>query len=599
MDLRGMQRFIRPRGCVLMLLLCACLPGMAQRVEEARRLIRQGAAEQAIVLLDPEIAAREQDGDTSGIVRALVVRARAAYDLGRSPAALYDLQRCIAWGGAVGAWNEVGDAWTLKGVIAQENSGMDSARSAYERAIAAHLKAGDTSACALVYDNMGQFNLNNGDIRGAMAWSEKALACLKDTAWPDHYRTAALIESSLCNYHTWSGQGEQGVQHGERSVELAGRSGEVYAIVHTGTQLAGAYLAIGKVSPALKLLLRSDSLARAHAFPAIKHRDIAELLSSAYEALGDPARALYYYRQRAAYNDSARSLSTRRTIEAMERRQLLVADSLRYQGRLREQAARHLAAIATQRWITAGALAVGVLVLVIALLYRDRDRRTKRANALILQQQERLVRSERARQAEELRTRIARDIHDEIGGELTKITLLGSKARREWSEGSPGIEGSLDRIRDLSRRVGAALSDIVWAVDPDRDTVQGLVEHARGMVETLLEDAPVLADIRFAHQDGDRSIDPAVRRDIFMVLKEALNNTLKHAKATRVQVLFETDALTYHLQVRDDGLGFAEGTSRGNVLRNIRARVERLHARFELSSAPGAGTTLELRGTFR
>lgn len=604
LDLRCMQPWwkIRVRTWRTIAMGFVLMPHIStkgQDLEEARRLIRTGAADQAIALLEPLAAHHEREKDTLDLVRTLALLGRARYDAGDLPAALKDLQRTIDLGGVIQAWSELGRACSLKAIIARETSPPDSSKRLYERAIAYHLLAGDTSACAIVYDNMGEFNLLSGDIPGAIAWSEKALGCLKDTTWPEYHRTAAVVESSLSNYYTWLGERERGIAHGVRSVDLARRSGEVFAIVHTGTQLAGAYLAAGEPRKALPLLLRSDSLARTHAVPLNKHRDIPELLSTTYELLGDHALALRYYKERSVLNDSVHSSATRRAMERLERRQLQVTDSLRYDGVLREQAARHDAAISAQRWFTGSAVAVGALVLLAALLYRDRNRRLQLANATILEQQERLVESEKARQAEELRTRIARDIHDEIGGELTKITLLGKKARRQMDEGSREASEALDRIRDLSRRVGASLSDIVWAVDPERDTVQGLVDHARIMVTTLLEDVPFQVEMRFVHTGPDRSIDATVRRDIFMVLKEALNNTLKHARASHVQVLLETDALAYVLRVKDDGQGFSDGAARGNGSKNIRARVERLHARFEITSAPGSGTSIELRGCFR
>ncbi|MBL8010422.1 MAG: hypothetical protein JNJ64_07430, partial [Flavobacteriales bacterium] len=280
-------------------------------ISEAGAMVRKGRANEARASLEATIRELETRKDTLRLLRALALLGRAEYDLGELPAALRHLQRTIDLGVDAGSHSEVGRAYTIKAIIAQETSHPDSAKHLYERAIQYHLRAGDTSACAIVYDNLGQFNLNAGDIPGAIVWSEKALTCLKDTSWPDHYRTAALIESSLSNYHTWLGDRVKGIEHGERSMRLARRSGEVYAIVHTGTQLAGAYLANGEARKALPLLLRSDSLASRHAIPLNKHRDIPELLSTAYEMLGDPVKALGYYKQRAALNDSLRNNATR------------------------------------------------------------------------------------------------------------------------------------------------------------------------------------------------------------------------------------------------------------------------------------------------
>ena len=572
---------------------------IGQDLDEADRLIRSGASYEAIDLLEPAVARSERQRDTAALVKSLVLLGRAHYHAGQLPAALAVLQRTIELGVPINAFSEVGKAYSLEAIIAQETSHPDTARHMYERAIRNHLLAGDTAACAIVYDNMGEFSLLQGDIPGAIRWSEKALSCLHDTTWPDHYRTAALIESSLSNYYSWLGDPAAGIEHGERSHELAQRSNELYAIVQSGTSLAYAYLANRDPHKALVLLLRSDSLVRGNAYPVNKRRDIPELLSIAYEQLGDYRKALQYYKERAVIHDSVKSNDTRRAMERMERRQIHVADSLAHDTELREGAAQHEQEIKAQQWKLWGALGGAVFIGLFTFVLWDRDRRSRHANETIIAKQGELVRSEKAREAEELRTRIARDIHDEMGSELTKITLLGKKARRQLS-GAPGeAAAAVDRIRELSRKLGGTLSDIVWAVDPQRDTVQGLVDHARAVTRMLMEDAPMNAAIHFEHSGADHAIDPAVRRDIFLVLKEALNNTVKHAGATEVEVTLKSDASNYRVTVKDNGLGFDPGQMiMGNGLANIRARAARLGAHLAIVSSPGKGATVDLQGTF-
>lgn len=572
----------------------------AQRPSEAERLIKAGASDKALLLLEPQLAAQEQAHDTLALVHSLILLGRAHYDLGRLPDALQDASRAITLGEAKGAFHDVGVAYNLKANVAQENSDAAHSQQLYLQAIRYFQLAGDVAGCAIVYDNLGQFNLNVGDIRGAITWSEKAMTCLTDTTVPAQARDAALIESSLGNYYTWLGDHAQGIAHGLRSVQLAQRSGEVYTIVHTGTQLGASYLADGQVQKGLKLLLRSDSLAREHAFPLVKHRDIPELLSMAYEMLGDDANALRYYKQRAMLNDSARSIATRREIERLERRQLLVADSLHYAGELRERNAQHAAAITRQRWITASSVAVGLLVLAIALLYRDRNRHLKRANRTILEQQRQLVANEKAREAEQVRTAIARDVHDAIGSDIAKIAMLGSEARAHMQGQAEEAGARIDRIGALAQEVRRSLNDIVWAVDPARDSVVELMTHLRAHAERTLAGTTIRSTLHFEHSGADRSIGPAVRRDLFLLLKEALNNALKYAGAGSISIDFRTTDMGFLLYIQDDGSGFDEhAVARvGNGLRNMRVRSAHLGARFELQSTPGSGTSIRLEGSW-
>ena len=568
-----------------------------QDLDQARRLIRDGASQEAIGLLEPAVARLEQAHDTTALVRALALLGRARYDAGQLPAALADLHRTIDLGVHTSAHGEVGKAYTIKAIIAQENSEPDSAKHDYERAVEHFLLAGDTAACAIVYDNLGYFPLAKGDIPGAIAWSQKALTCLRDTLHPEYYRTAALINSSLSNYLTWSGNIPLGLEYGERSLHLAQRSGELYSIVQTGTQLAGAYLAAKDTRKALKLLLRSDSLARANAFPLIKRRDIAELLSSTYEQLGDRALALHYYKERAALNDSVRGNTTRRELERMERRQIHVADSLHHAGEMREQSLVHEQQSAAQRRTVYLVLAGCAVLLVIALIIWDRYRRLRAANETIITTQNELLESERAREAEAVRARIARDIHDEIGSELTKITLLGALAKQRIAQSLGEATDTVERMRSLSKGLGSSLSDVVWAVDPQHDSVRALVDHARAFAHRMLEGTSTPPILHFEHTGPDRSIDASTKRDIFLVMKEALNNAMKHASAHTIEVRLETTGERYHMMVKDDGGGF-EQADRGNGLGNMRARAKALGATITITSSPGSGTTVDMHGSF-
>lgn len=247
-----------------------------------------------------------------------------------------------------------------------------------------------------------------------------------------------------------------------------------------------------------------------------------------------------------------------------------------------------------------GAGLLGALLVLISLLYRANRRTAKllaAKNMEILAAQEQLVRSEKEREAEQVRTRIARDIHDEIGSELTKITLLGSEAESKLGSDVTGARETVTRIRGLSKEVGIALGDVVWAVDPAHDTVKGLLVHSQAYSNRMLEGTASDGRATFEHEGADRSIDPASKRDLFLILKEAVNNALKHAVASEVSVEMLTDPKGYMIRVSDDGRGFAtsEGTPAGNGLRNMRLRAERVKGSFELQTS-GSGTVVSISG---
>ncbi len=579
----------------------AQVPSASTTIDSADHMIATGRAREAAVLLDALVLQASNAHDTLTLVRALNKLTRARYNLGDLNGALAQSQRVIELGSRTKSWREVGTALVEKAIVVDQLSPPDTMKALYERALQCYLLAGDTVACAIVYDNLGYYPLIHHDIAGAIGYSEKALTCLRDTTHKNYHRSAAVIESSLCNYRTWSGDMADGIMHGLRSVRHAESSGDLTIVVHTNTQLAGAYLQAKQPRRALPLLFRSDSIARTANLPLNKRRDIPELLSWAYEALGDPAQALRYYKERSALHDSLRSDATRKEIERWQRRGIQVADSLRQVSALREQELEHQQRMTVEHARRNLLITAIGLVAVLALFIWSRLRLVRRKNAEILDGQERLLASEKAREAEQVRTRIARDVHDDISGDLTKIGMLGTAVREEMAQDPDQAAQHVERIKELSRNVGRSLQDIVWAVDPSHDSTRELVDRAALHTERMLAHAGLSSKLDFQHVGPDVELDPATRRDIYLLLKEALNNTLKYADARHVEVSLRTGTDGYELRVKDNGKGFdvQAAMSSGNGLGNMEARAERLGAKWSVRSTPGAGTEIHAQGVWK
>lgn len=249
-----------------------------------------------------------------------------------------------------------------------------------------------------------------------------------------------------------------------------------------------------------------------------------------------------------------------------------------------------------QKW---AALAVGLLALLLALVWYRSYRAKSRANEAIQRTQVQLVQSEKQREAELVRTRIARDIHDEIGATLTKIRLLSDVAAQYDHSQFELTRHSLERIGDHARHVGQSMSDIVWAVDPGRDTHQGMLDHVRELSRRLLGDNGIDFSLDLSCGNPDQLMEPDLRRDLHLVINEAFNNILKYANAKHVSVHLKLNAGRFELGIADDGAGFSNGTvlGSGNGLRNMRDRIARHAGNLSVQSAPGDGTRLSADGT--
>ncbi|TXT46590.1 MAG: two component regulator sensor protein [Limisphaerales bacterium] len=214
--------------------------------------------------------------------------------------------------------------------------------------------------------------------------------------------------------------------------------------------------------------------------------------------------------------------------------------------------------------------------------------------------QRRMRKLEAQHALERERTRIAQDIHDDLGASLTEIAWLGELA--EQDAGDPGeVRAQARKISSTARETVRSLDEIVWAVRPESDTLKGLIEYLGRRADELFESTPVRCWFTAPAELPDLPLAADVRHDFYLACKEALHNVLKHAHATEVRVELALAGTTLRARVTDNGRGFDASAARadGNGLRNMRQRIERLGGRFELRSAAGQGTTVEMTITLK
>ena len=196
---------------------------------------------------------------------------------------------------------------------------------------------------------------------------------------------------------------------------------------------------------------------------------------------------------------------------------------------------------------------------------------------------------------ERVRSRIATDLHDDIGADLSQIAILSEVVRRDVSATHPQASNRLSSIAATASGLVDSMSDIVWAINPGRDSMPDLVHRMRRFVSDTLAARNIA--FRFeAPADSDAvSLGADARRNVYLVLKEAVHNIVRHAHASSVDIRLERDGRWLTLAVRDDGLGFdpAERAS-GTGLSSMRARVEALGGRLLIDSRPGGGTCVTL-----
>jgi signal transduction histidine kinase len=205
--------------------------------------------------------------------------------------------------------------------------------------------------------------------------------------------------------------------------------------------------------------------------------------------------------------------------------------------------------------------------------------------------QRQLDRLERQHLLERERTRIARDIHDDLGTSLTQISLLSESARKH-AAGSPETMVELDRICTSAREAVQAMDEIVWAADPGNDSLDELATYISGFAQDLLNAVGVRCRLEMPMRLPDWALSAELRHNVFLAFKEALNNALKHGQPAEVRIALVTEESRFVLSVEDDGRGFVPGHGSGHGLENMRQRLEKLGGQFFVEAGDVRGTRI-------
>ncbi|HUC84616.1 MAG TPA: histidine kinase, partial [Candidatus Acidoferrales bacterium] len=225
---------------------------------------------------------------------------------------------------------------------------------------------------------------------------------------------------------------------------------------------------------------------------------------------------------------------------------------------------------------------LGILAGAIYLVSTARLRRELR-----LAQQKEMIEQERAR--------IARDLHDQLGANLTQITLLGEMA--ETDKDLPAeIEEHAQQICATARETTRSLDEIVWAVNPSNDTLEGLVNYACKYAQDYFAMAGVSYRAELPPGLPSIPILPEVRHNVFLAFKEAVNNVVKHSHATEARVKLQLEPRQFTLSVADNGRGLGDLSAKKlrNGLKNMRRRLGDVHGHFGIMPGPEGGTVVKL-----
>ncbi|MEW6127674.1 MAG: two-component regulator propeller domain-containing protein [Acidobacteriota bacterium] len=251
---------------------------------------------------------------------------------------------------------------------------------------------------------------------------------------------------------------------------------------------------------------------------------------------------------------------------------------------------RILAPIWLRWWfITLSILLISSTVAVFIRFRLLRKREREQSEAALRQAKE-----ERLRELEQVRRRIATDLHDDIGSNLTRISLLSEVAQRRVDGQEAPVGHQLSNIAKLSRELVDSMSEIVWAINPSKDHLSDLNQKMRHFASDVLTARQIDFIFRAPNLETDIKVGANVRREIFLLFKEGINNIVRHAKCTEVEIDFRADGENLELSLRDNGQGFAvDEKYQGHGLASMGERTRALGGELTINSVSDSGTTVK------
>ncbi len=198
-------------------------------------------------------------------------------------------------------------------------------------------------------------------------------------------------------------------------------------------------------------------------------------------------------------------------------------------------------------------------------------------------------------QMQKVRNAISRDLHDEIGATLSSVNMLSAVALIKAGENNDA-KPIIEQIKNSVQQAGESIDDIVWSVNPANDKASDTFARIRKYITEIIEARGVNCMIDIEETQEDRKLDMEMRRDLYLICKEAVNNALKYAACTEINLQIKVKSNNLQLHIADNGKGFDTSIlpdSQRNGIGNMKHRVAKHNGSFSIHSQKNKGTAID------
>ncbi len=434
--------------------------------------------------------------------------------------------------------DEQGIAYSLTGIgsIYELQKKNEDALACFERSLVLNKKINNAQGTAATLNDIGFIYREKNELPRSIIYFKNCLAILEKI---DYKQSIPSVLQNIGVSYQLLRQKDSSVFYFSKSLKMAQELGYPIVISHAASSLYSIYRNEGKAEQALKMYELS-----------VKMRD-------------------------SIFNDQTRKAAIKSQFK-YEYEKKVIADSLK----LADEKNLTLAVLKQEKTQRYALILSLILVLVISFSVFQR-----------VQHNQKLKESK-------LRNKIASDLHDEVGSSLSSISMYAGviKMTKDGANNSSIVE----KIENTSRETIENMSDIVWSIQPKNDDFLNVLKKMKSFGDSIMGSANI--QFNFSHTSDVEKIvlDIEQRKNLYLIYKEAVNNSAKYSKASTIETVIEKNGKTVLMKIKDDGLGFdvIEKNNKGNGLQNMKQRAKDINGHLEITSSDkGTNIYLEFKTT--
>mgnify|MGYP003118736526 CR=1 FL=1 len=474
------------------------------------------------------------------------------------------------------------------GMLFEKLEDYDKAKSYLEQSLAIDDSLNDKESLVGDYLNLGIITRKQGvslDDRNQLLIARelylKALSISDSIGYPKGltgaYTNLAILENTLENY-------DQALTYGTQAVQYSEAQNDIVGLMIANINLGESYRATNAFAKAEDALNTAIAIAKRIGFKQAEQE--ANLsMSKLYKSQGDFRRAFDYLEEYTTVKDSIGSVEVKNKVNELEKKYQTAEKEKNLQAARATLAEKTIEIRRKNVWMY-GLAAAALLVGIIGYLLYNRQQLKNNQQRKEFELQQALVKVETQNKLQEQRLRISRDLHDNIGSQLTFITSSLDTIKYGLSEEQQHLSDRLATIGDFTKNTINELRDTIWAMNKEAITIgdlQGRIAHLMTQATTAYPNTAF--DVKIAEALPANYVFTAVEGvHIYRIIQEAVNNALKHASADTIGIFFDKkDQL--EIQIVDNGSGFEEAeVDQGNGLKNMKKRAQDINGVLEINS---------------